>query len=376
MSDSRIFLSPPWTDETDRQAVQRAFDSGYIAPCGPQVTEFEAALARSTHRAYAVAVSSGTAALDLIMAHYGVDENWTILAPSLTFIATVGPAFHRGAHLAFVDSRRTDWTLDPEALARALAAVHKARPHDRLMVIPVDLYGNCADYGAISRVCEPYGAQVIADSAEAQGAFTASGEPAGKSGTAAILSFNGNKMVTTSGGGVVLTDEAALAEHVRKLSQQSREPCVWYEHKEVGYNYRLSNVLAALGLAQLKRLTQNIATRQARLARYRSFFPAGAVLASGNAWLGVALLASTAERDALRARFEAANIETRPVWKPLHLQPVFHDIPFYSARGDATPVAEDSFNRGICLPMSTVEKPGEWERIQAVLEDFHAARCP
>ena len=374
MSDSRIFLSPPWTDESDRQAVLRAFESGYIAPCGPQVTEFEAALTRSTERSYAVAVSSGTAAIDLIMAHYGVDETWTILAPSLTFIATVGPAYHRGAHLAFVESRASDWTIDPVALARALADVHRERPHDRLMVIPVDLYGNCADYGSICRVCEKYGALVIADSAEAQGSFTSEGAPAGKSGTAAILSFNGNKMVTTSGGGVVLTDDAALAEHVRKLSQQSREPCVWYEHKEVGYNYRLSNVLAALGLAQLARLPQNIATRQARLTRYRSFFPAGSVLDSANAWLGVVLLGSAAERDALSARFDAANIETRPVWKPLHLQPVFRDVPFYSQAEGGISVAEDCFNRGLCLPMATVEKPGEWTRIQAVLEDFNQFR--
>lgn len=338
----RIFLSPPWVDKAERAAVEAAFDSGYVAPCGPLVDRFEVELARLAGRKYAVAVSGGTAALDLIMAHLGVDSSWTVVAPTLTFVATVGPAYHRGASLVFVDCDATG-NIDVALLERALVDLTSRK----ILVLGVDLYGRCCDYARIARLCRRHRAIFVCDSAEAVGAVE-KGRPAGSAGLAAVYSFNGNKIVTTSGGGAILTDSKRLADHVRKLAQQSREACLWYEHKEVGYNYRLSNLLAGVGLAQLAKLPKILKARRANHAFYLkqglTCLPGG----TGNHWLTVALLQDRQARDAMLARLAKADIEARPVWKPMHLQPVFKGCPVYGGS-----VAEDLFNRGICLPSGT-----------------------
>lgn len=373
-TNSRIFLSPPFVGAAERAAVSGAFDSGYVAPCGPQVDEFERRLAKLAGRRYAVAVSSGTAAIDLLMAELGVDETWTVIAPTLTFIATVGPAFHRGAKLVFVDSDATgniDASLLEDALeslrvkvesSRVGATLSDANPtlsDTKILVIGVDLYGNCCNYSAIAKLCRKFGAVFVTDAAEAVGA-TRDGRPAGSAGLAGVYSFNGNKIVTTSGGGAIVTDDRGLAERARKRAQQSREMCVWYEHKEVGYNYRLSNILAALGLAQLDRLPAILKKRKANFKWYAKNWK-GDLLAptlGANHWLTVALLASRRERDKLLRRFEAANIEARPVWKPLHLQPVFAKCRVFGGE-----VAEALFERGVCLPSGTGLKSGDFARI-------------
>ena len=360
-TNKRIFLSPPFVGAAERAAVRGAFDSGYVAPCGPQVDEFERRLAKLAGRKYAVAVSSGTAAIDLLMAELGVDEKWTVVAPTLTFVATVGPAFHRGAKLVFVDSDATgniDVSLLEEALeslrvklgssrGRATLSDSKSTLKDsKILVIGVDLYGNCCDYGAIAKLCRKFGAVFVTDAAEAVGA-TRDGRPAGSAGLAGVYSFNGNKIVTTSGGGAIVTDDCGLAERAKKRSQQSREKCAWYEHKEVGYNYRLSNILAAIGLAQLDRLPAILKKRKANYDWYARNFT-GDLLAptpGANHWLTVAVLSSCRERDKLLRRFEAADIEARPVWKPLHLQPVFAKCRVFGGE-----VAEALFERGVCLP--------------------------
>ena len=205
-TNSRIFLSPPFVVAAERAAVARAFDSGYVAPCGPQVDEFERRLAKLAGRKYAVAVSSGTAAIDLLMAELGVDETWTVVAPTLTFIATVGPAFHRGAKLVFVDSDATG-NIDVSLLEKALGSLRAKKA----LVVGVDLYGNCCDYGAIVKLCRKFGAVFVTDAAEAVGAMR-EGRPAGSAGLAGVYSFNGNKIVTTSGGGAIVTDDRGLAE--------------------------------------------------------------------------------------------------------------------------------------------------------------------
>ena len=354
-TNKRIFLSPPFVGAAERAAVRGAFDSGYVAPCGPQVDEFERRLAKLAGRRYAVAVSSGTAAIDLLMAELGVDETWTVVAPTLTFIATVGPAFHRGAKLVFVDSDATG-NIDVSLLEDALESLGG---NTKILVIGVDLYGNCCNYGAITKLCRKFGAVFVTDAAEAVGA-TRDGRPAGSAGLAGVYSFNGNKIVTTSGGGAIVTDDRGLAERARKRAQQSREKCVWYEHKEVGYNYRLSNILAALGLAQLDRLPAILKKRKANFKWYAKNWK-GDLLAptlGANHWLTVALLASRRERDKLLRRFEAANIEARPVWKPLHLQPVFAKCRVFGGE-----VAEALFERGVCLPSGTGLKSGDFARI-------------
>ena len=326
-TNKRIFLSPPFVGAAERAAAKRAFDSGYVAPCGPQVDEFERRLAKLAGRKYAVAVSSGTAAIDLLMAELGVDETWTVIAPTLTFIATVGPAFHRGAKLVFVDSDATG-NIDVSLLEEALKSL---RVNHKILVIGVDLYGNCCDYGAIAKLCRKFGAVFVTDAAEAVGAKR---------------------------------DGRGLAGRARKRAQQSREKCVWYEHREVGYNYRLSNILAALGLAQLGRLPAILRKREANFKWYAKNWK-GDLLAptpGANHWLTVAVLSSRRERDKLLRRFEAANIEARPVWKPLHLQPVFAKCRVFGGE-----VAEALFERGVCLPSGTGLKSGDFARIAACI---------
>ena len=377
-TNKRIFLSPPFVGAAERAAVRGAFDSGYVAPCGPQVDEFEHRLAKLAGRKYAVAVSSGTAAIDLLMAELGVDEKWTVVAPTLTFVATVGPAFHRGAKLVFVDSDATgniDVSLLEEALeslrvklrssrGRATLSDSKSTLKDsKILVVGVDLYGDCCDYGAIAKLCRKFGAVFVTDAAEAVGA-TRDGRPAGSAGLAGVYSFNGNKIVTTSGGGAIVTDDCGLAERAKKRSQQSREKCAWYEHREVGYNYRLSNILAAIGLAQLDRLPAILKKRKANYDWYAGNFK-GDLLSpapKANHWLTVAVLSSRRERDKLLRRFEAADIEVRPVWKPLHLQPVFAKCRVFGGE-----VAEALFERGVCLPSGTGLKSCDFDRIARCL---------
>ena len=375
-TSKRIFLSPPFVGAAERAAVRGAFDSGYVAPCGPQVDEFERRLAKLAGRKYAVAVSSGTAAIDLLMAELGVDKTWTVVAPTLTFIATVGPAFHRGAKLVFVDSDATG-NIDVDLLEQALTSLrtkHQRRSCEstsgvaakapRTLVIGVDLYGNCCNYGAIAKLCRKFGAVFVTDAAEAVGA-TCDGRPAGSVGLAGAYSFNGNKIVTTSGGGAIVTDDRGLAGRARKRAQQSRERCVWYEHREVGYNYRLSNILAAIGLAQIDRLPAILKKRKANYDWYARNFK-GDLLSptpGANHWLTVAVLSSRRERDKLLRRFEAANIEARPVWKPLHLQHVFAKCRVFGGE-----VAEALFERGVCLPSGTGIKSCDFARIARCLK--------
>lgn len=375
-TNKRIFLSPPFVGAAERAAVRGAFDSGYVAPCGPQVDEFERRLAKLAGRKYAVAVSSGTAAIDLLMAELGVDETWTVVAPTLTFIATVGPAFHRGAKLVFVDSDATgniDISLLEEALT-SLRTKHQRRSRESTsdvvakapstLVIGVDLYGNCCDYGAIAKLCRKYDAVFVTDAAEAVGAMR-DGQPAGSAGLAGVYSFNGNKIVTTSGGGAIVTDDRGLAERARKRAQQSREKCIWYEHCEVGYNYRLSNILAAIGLVQLDRLPAILKKRKANFDWYARNFK-GDLLSpapKANHWLTVAVLSSRRERDKLLRRFAAADIEARPVWKPLHLQPVFAKCRVFGGE-----IAEALFERGVCLPSGTGLKSCDFGRIARCLK--------
>lgn len=352
----RIFLSPPDIGREERRAVAAAFDSGYVAPCGPMVDEFERETAKLAGRRFAVAVSSGTAAIDLAMAEYGVDSSWTVISPALTFIATVGPAWHRGAKLEFVDSDETG-NMDCSLLEEALAARRRTK---HLMVVGVDLYGRCCDYGRIAKLCRRAGAVFLCDSAEAVGARF-KGLPSGSAGEIAVYSFNGNKIVTTSGGGVLLTDDHGVAERARKRAQQSREAVAWYEHREVGYNYRMSNILAALGLAQLRRLPEILEKRAANRRFYGRILP---LLdnTDGNGWLSVAVMGSRRERDALMRTLAADDIESRPVWKPLHLQPVFA-----GCRSWGGEVAETLFDLGVCLPSGTSLSAADRSRIEKAI---------
>ena len=343
----RIFLSPPWVGADERRLVGQAFDSGYVAPCGPMVDAFDRRLGELSGQ-HAAAVASGTAAIDLLMAELGVGPRTTVVASSLTFIATVGPAVKRGAKVVFVDSDPATGTISIPLLEQALADVRRPA-----VVVAADIYGQCCDYDALEEACARHRVPLVLDAAESVGA-TYKDRPSGLAGAAAVYSFNGNKIITTSGGGAVLSRDPELVARAKWRAQQSREPVAWYEHREVGYNYRMSNLLAALGCAQLGRLPEIIRRKRRIFDFYCSLFgqghlpalpfPCAAHTRSTN-WLSVFLFPSETLRDKVAARLEAANIECRPVWKPLHLQPVFAENRVYGGE-----VAEDLFRRGLCMP--------------------------
>ena len=375
---ARIWLSPPHMGDHERGLLLDAFDSNWIAPLGPHVDAFEAEVAARTGRSHAAALSSGTAALHLAMRLLGVGPGDEVFVPTLTFSATVNPVVYEGATPVFIDSERRTWNMDPELLAEALEAA-AARGRLPKAVVTVDLYGQCADYDAIVPLCERFGVPLVEDAAEALGS-TWGGRPAGGFGALAALSFNGNKIITTSGGGMLLGDDEAQLVHARKMATQARDPAPWYQHSELGFNYRLSNLLAAVGRGQLRVLGERVAARRAHFEAYSAAFadvpgltpmpldPRG----ESNCWLSCVLVDRDAlgcDREAIRQHLGAMEIEARPVWKPMHLQPFFA-----GARCVGGAVAEDLFLRGLCLPSgSSLDARSRDSVIQAILDLSPAA---
>lgn len=363
----RIYLSPPDMSGREREQLLAAFDSNWIAPLGPEVDAFERELAARTGVSAAAALSSGTAALHLALVLLNVsrgDEVWTA---TLTFAATANAIRYVGATPVFIDSERTSWNMNPALLREALddAASRGSLPK---AVIAVDLYGQCADYDAILAACEKHGVPVIEDAAEALGA-TYRGRPAGSFGTIGVLSFNGNKIITTSSGGALLSRDASLVERARHLASQARQPVVHYEHEEVGYNYRLSNLLAALGRAQLARLDELVEKRRAvNRAYHEAFEGLGGVELMPEAagchstrWLTCLVLDEKrlgVGPAAVREHLEGQNIEARPVWKPMHLQRAFR-----GCRVVGGAVAEELFAHGLCLPSGSSLSQSAQQRV-------------
>jgi len=354
MTEERVYLSPPHVAPRDRALLLEAFDSGWIAPLGPQVDAFEREFAQKLGTGHAVALSSGTAALHLALVLLGVRPGDEVFTSTLTFAATANAIRYVGATPVFIDSDRRTWNMDPALLAEELdaAARHGRRP---AAVIVVDLYGQCADYDPILEACRRHGVPVVEDAAEALGA-TYRGRPAGTLGQIGCFSFNGNKIITTSGGGMFVCQDGSQADLARKLATQAREPAPHYEHTTIGYNYRMSNLLAAVGRGQLQVLEERVSARRANFEFYRAALgelpgvefmpehPAG----RPTRWLTCLTLDPVrfgTDRAAVRLALAAENIESRPVWKPMHLQPAFSGC---RVRGGA--VAEDLFRRGLCLP--------------------------
>ena len=366
---SRIYLSPPDMSERDREAVNRAIDSGWIAPLGPEVDAFEAGLARQTERSHAVALVSGTAALHLALLLNGVGRGDRVLVSSLTFAATANAISYVGAEPVFIDSSERDWNMDPELLEEALEDGRYSA------CVPVDIYGQCADYVRIAPLCARYEVPLISDAAEALGA-THRGRPAGSFGAMAALSFNGNKIITTSGGGALLTDDADTARMARYLATQAREPAPHYQHTTVGYNYRLSNLLAALGSAQLADLDRRVDVRRGHNRFYREaladlpgvdFMPEPEGDRS-TFWLTALTVdpdQAGLDRETIRKQLEALEIEARPVWKPMHLQPVFAD-----ARSFGGSVSARLFEEGLCLPSGSSLSNTDRDRVVAAIRDL------
>jgi dTDP-4-amino-4,6-dideoxygalactose transaminase len=367
MTDTRIYLSPPDVSDVERKLLLAAFDSNWVAPVGPDLDAFEAQVAELVGVRHAVALSSGTAALHLALIAAGVRRGDTVLVPSFTFAASANAVMYLGARPVFLDSTADSWNVDPGLVAEELRA-RADRGQLPRAVIAVDMYGQCADYEPLLVACDRYGVALIEDSAEALGA-TYRGRAAGSFGLAGVLSFNGNKIITTGGGGMLVTDDARIATQVRYLATQAREPVPHYEHRAVGHNYRLSNLLAAVGRGQVQRLDELITARRQTAAHYRTaladlpgltFMPI-AGYGEPNWWLTCLLVdaaAFGADRDQIIDCLAARNIEARPAWKPMHLQPVFRDCVM---RGGA--VSADLFHRGLCLPSGSALTDQDRERV-------------
>ena len=364
---ARIPLSAPDMGAAERALLLETFDAGWVSSVGPVVERFEKTFAETVGLAHATAVASGTAALHLALAMLDLKPGDAVIAPSLTFIGGVAPILHAGATPIFVDVEPDSWNLDPTLIDAALARAQADGLTVRA-IVPADLYGQCCDIDAIRAVADAHGVPVILDSAEEVGA-SLNGRPAGQGAMAAAYSFNGNKIVTTGGGGMLASDDPALIGRARYLATAARQPAIHYEHAEVGFNYRLGSLAAAVGLAQLGSLEARVARRRAIFDRYVARlsdvpglgFAPEAEGRRHTRWLSVILLdpaVAKATPEALRLTLEAAQIESRPVWKPMHLQPVFRDAPMIGGG-----VAGRLYATGLCLPSGSSLTDAEIDRV-------------
>jgi dTDP-4-amino-4,6-dideoxygalactose transaminase len=374
----RIYLSPPHVGQAERELLLDAFDSNWIAPLGPHVDAFEKELATLSRVKAAAALSSGTAGLHIALMLSGVEAGDTVFCSSFTFAATANPIRYCGATPVFIDSDAATWNMSPGLLEEALRAAAAANRLPKAVIV-VDLYGQCADYEPILAICERYGVTVIEDAAEALGA-TYRGRPAGGFGAMGVLSFNGNKIITTSGGGMLLSNDETLIERARFLSTQARDTAPHYQHSTIGYNYRMSNLLAAVGRGQLRSLSDRVATRRGIFARYQEAFADApgigfmpeAPYGTSNRWLSCITVDPEefgTDRETIRLALAGADIEARPLWKPMHLQPVFAECRMYGGS-----VSAGLFERGLCLPSGSSLSRGEQDEvIEIVARCGHAA---
>jgi dTDP-4-amino-4,6-dideoxygalactose transaminase len=368
---SRIFLSPPHMSGREQKYVRDAFDSNYVAPAGPMLAAFEKEFQQYSGIPHVVALSSGTAAIHLALKSLDLADGDEVWASTLTFIGSVVPVMHERLSPVFFDADDETWTLDPDLLRGQfqVAAKHGKLPK---AIIPTDLYGQSCDLDAILSVAEEYCVPVICDSAEAVGTRYKS-RHAGHGAFATVFSFNGNKIITTSGGGILASKDERVIDRARYLSTQARQPAVHYEHTEAGYNYRLSNISAAIGLAQLEVIEDRVTRRREIFDLYRkllgdlpglSFMPE-AQYGRATRWLTVILVDDKLfgiGRIEVQRALESENIESRPVWKPMHMQPVFAH-----ARRVGGAVAEQLFERGLCLPSGSQMTDQDVERVAAAI---------
>ncbi len=371
----RIYLSPPHLGDDELRFVHEAFDTNWVAPVGPHVDAFEREFAAHVGAEHAVALSSGTAALHLALRLAGVGTGDEVLVSTLTFCASVNPILYEGGVPTFIDSERRSWNLDPNLVEDVLRARDQAGKRPKALVA-VHLYGQAADLDPLVALCARYGVTLVEDAAEALGA-TYKGHAPGTFGTTGIFSFNGNKIITTSGGGMLVTADGDLAAHARKLATQARDAAPHYEHSEIGFNYRLSNVLAGIGRGQLRVLEDRVDARRANFAAYRehlgglpgiAFMPE-ASWGRSTRWLTCLTIdpeAFGADRERVRLVLEAENIEARPVWKPMHRQPVYAG---FESIGGA--VADRLFERGLCLPSGSCLTEHDRARVIAIVRGVH-----
>jgi dTDP-4-amino-4,6-dideoxygalactose transaminase len=390
MTTKRLFLSPPHIGGKELAFVREAFDSNYIAPLGPMVDAFEREFCEMLGVPHAVALSSGTAAMHLVLRYLGVGPGDEVFASTLTFIGSVSPIVFEGARPVFIDADDRSWNLDPDLLEEELDRCARRGKLPKA-VVPTDLYGQSSDIKRLEAVCQAYEIPLIVDAAESLGA-TCNGHCAGAGGDAAVFSFNGNKIITTSGGGMLASRDKVLIEHARYLSQQARQPLPHYEHVELGYNYRMSNIVAAIGRGQLRCLADRVRRKREIFDYYQgalgdlpgiSFMPE-ADYGRSNRWLTVMLVDPDifgVDREYIRLALEAENIESRPVWKPMHMQPVFNPevadndhLPMigkkrsHAARRVGGAVSERLFEKGLCLPSGTAMTEVDLKRVVGIIK--------
>lgn len=372
MSNTKIWLSSPHIGTNELQYVNEAFATNWIAPLGPHVNAFEEGLQQQTNTKHAAALSSGTSALHLALILLDVNAGDTVFCQSITFSASANPIAYQGAIPIFIDSEKDTWNMDPTLLK---AALEEAKQNGKLpkAIIPVHLYGMPAKMNEISSIAKEYKVPVIEDAAEALGSNII-GKPCGSYGNFGVLSFNGNKIITTSGGGALVSDNGEMIEKARFLATQARDAAPHYQHSHIGYNYRMSNVLAGIGRGQLEVLSDRVTARRNNFERYKQFFskynnngfhiqfqeePIGYF---SNRWLTCILVDPSKNkgltREVIRLAMDEENIETRPLWKPMHQQPIFANAKSY-----LNGVSDNLFENGLCLPSGSNLTEADFTRI-------------
>jgi pyridoxal phosphate-dependent aminotransferase EpsN len=363
--NKKIYLSPPHMNGEEIAFVTDAIQSNWVAPLGPHVDAFESEMADYIGVSHAAALSSGTAALHLSLKILGIKRGDIVFCSDLTFVASANPIKYLGAIPVFIDSDETSWNMCPKSLEMAF------KTHEPKAVIVTDIYGQCADYDSIKDICDRYSTPIIEDAAESLGASYKK-QKCGSFGEMAILSFNGNKIITTSGGGMLLSDNLQYIDMARKLATQAREPAIHYEHKELGYNYRMSNIIAAIGRAQLKTIDTYVEKRRHIFNKYEAelgtidnigFMPE---IENGRStrWLSIMILnmVSREKIDVIINKLSMEKIEARPVWKPMHLQPLYRKNEYFSLNNKFS-VSEKLFNYGLCLPSGSNLKTEDQARV-------------
>jgi len=373
----RLFLSPPHQNGREPALIQEVLESNYLAPVGPMLDRLEQNMCEITGIPHGLAVNSGTAALHLALRHLCDKRSRTdlrppvVIAASLSFMASIAPALQLGCEVWLTDAEASSWTMDPIHLSHALSDA-KTEGRQVLCVLPTDLYGQACDLEAIQGLCTPAGIPVLCDSAEALGVVRDGPAP-----WAHVFSFNGNKIITCSGGGFLASHDPELISHARKLSMQAKEPVVHYEHQEIGYNYRMSNLLAGVAVAQLETLSDRVQQKRGIFEQYQKslegmeglrFMPE-AGWNQATRWLSVLLVHADrfgATREDIRLALEAENIESRPIWKPLHQQPALRQVRMYG--GD---ISDQLFREGLCLPSGTAMTQSDVERVCTIVKKLY-----
>ena len=371
-----ILLSTPHIGDRELEFVREAFDTNWVAPVGPNIDAFEREFSQVVGTKHAAALSSGTAALHLALKLAGVAPGDEVFCSTFTFIASVSPITYLGATPVFIDSDRSSWNMDPDLLSEALAAKDKQGKLPKALVL-VHLYGQSADIEPIAQLCDRYGVILIEDAAEALGATYKNTSP-GTWGQSGIFSFNGNKIITTSGGGMLVANDAKLIEQAKFLATQARDPQAHYEHTQIGFNYRLSNICAGIGRGQLQVLSDRVAARRRNFDFYQEalghlrgveFMPE-ADFGKSTRWLSCLTFdpeVGGIEREQIRLKLLEQQIETRPVWKPMHLQPVFANCECFNRQ-----VAEDLFRKGLCLPSGSNLTQDQLDRVTTEIKELYS----